>query len=426
MESAWIAGVAGAAGFAAGALCAQPVQHPAESCAAPDRHNPAGAELAVPSGADTCTTSQPESQPAQEPEPEPVPELTARKKVAKAAWKAHRKHRRLPLEEPQLLDGCSGAAVAQPCWANDPTGQMKTATAVFTQLNVESNGLECGTVRREVVCGDALGWLRKQHTLQGHVVTSLPDIGELDAQLPSSDCANRLSAYRKWFVDVVTLILSRLAHHAVAVFYQSDGKHMGTWLDKSYLCQRAAEQVGCHLLFHKIALFDSDLVALGRSKGKGRPQYSHMIAFSRTPCTGEKWFNAAATPDIFARGQMLWKSAMGEEACVAACLLIRAASKAAAAAITSTHRDTEADESQCSGDTISNEPTSACAQSSAAAVGFAAAAIVIDPFCGQGTVLAVANELGMDALGVELSRKRCRQALQLRVLQAKDAPALWQ
>ena len=43
-------------------------------------------------------------------------------------------------------------------------------------------GVDCRTVRREVICREALGWLREQTTLQGHVVTSLPDIGELDAQ----------------------------------------------------------------------------------------------------------------------------------------------------------------------------------------------------------------------------------------------------
>jgi len=40
---------------------------------------------------------------------------------------------------------------------------------------------------------------------------------------------------------------------------------------------------------------------------------------------------------------------------------------------------------------------------------------VVDPFCGQGTVLAVANALGLDALGVELSGKRCRAARKLSV-----------
>jgi hypothetical protein len=40
---------------------------------------------------------------------------------------------------------------------------------------------------------------------------------------------------------------------------------------------------------------------------------------------------------------------------------------------------------------------------------------VFDPFCGVGTVLAVANALGLDALGVEKSRKRCEQARALTV-----------
>jgi tRNA G10 N-methylase Trm11 len=43
------------------------------------------------------------------------------------------------------------------------------------------------------------------------------------------------------------------------------------------------------------------------------------------------------------------------------------------------------------------------------------AATVFDPFCGVGTVLAVANALGLDALGVEKSRKRCEQARALEV-----------
>jgi tRNA G10 N-methylase Trm11 len=40
---------------------------------------------------------------------------------------------------------------------------------------------------------------------------------------------------------------------------------------------------------------------------------------------------------------------------------------------------------------------------------------IFDPFCGVGTVLAVANALGLDSLGVELSRKRCEQARALEI-----------
>jgi len=40
--------------------------------------------------------------------------------------------------------------------------------------------------------------------------------------------------------------------------------------------------------------------------------------------------------------------------------------------------------------------------------------LVVDPFCGKGSVLAVANEFGLDSLGVEISTKRSKDALLLR------------
>jgi hypothetical protein len=43
---------------------------------------------------------------------------------------------------------------------------------------------------------------------------------------------------------------------------------------------------------------------------------------------------------------------------------------------------------------------------------------VVDPFCGKGTVLAVANALGLCAVGVEISRKRARQAQAFRLSDA--------
>ena len=38
------------------------------------------------------------------------------------------------------------------------------------------------------------------------------------------------------------------------------------------------------------------------------------------------------------------------------------------------------------------------------------AKLIFDPFCGVGTIPAVANALGLDALGVELAKKRCEQS----------------
>lgn len=40
---------------------------------------------------------------------------------------------------------------------------------------------------------------------------------------------------------------------------------------------------------------------------------------------------------------------------------------------------------------------------------------VCDPFCGKGSVLAVANYIGMDATGVEIATSRARQAAALQV-----------
>jgi tRNA G10 N-methylase Trm11 len=41
--------------------------------------------------------------------------------------------------------------------------------------------------------------------------------------------------------------------------------------------------------------------------------------------------------------------------------------------------------------------------------------IVVDPFCGQGTILAVANAMGLDALGVDHSIRKCRRARTLSI-----------
>ena len=40
---------------------------------------------------------------------------------------------------------------------------------------------------------------------------------------------------------------------------------------------------------------------------------------------------------------------------------------------------------------------------------------IVDPFCGFGTVLAVANALAFDAIGVDLSARMCRRARNLRI-----------
>jgi hypothetical protein len=54
-------------------------------------------------------------------------------------------------------------------------------------------------------------------------------------------------------------------------------------------------------------------------------------------------------------------------------------------------------------------------------VAHTACGTVVDPFCGVGTMLAVANAHGLDAVGVERSRKRAERARAL-VVQGDSPP----
>lgn len=203
---------------------------------------------------------------------------------------------------------------------------------------------------RTVHCGDAIEWLRAQPVLQGcSVVTSLPDASELPGV--SHD------AWRAWFSQAAALVLDRTPDDGVALFYQTDVKRGGGWVDKGYLVQRAAEDRGAALLFHK--------VVCRKPPGTttfGRAGYAHLLAFSR----GLRPDLSRATPDVIADGgEMTWVRAIGLDACRLACAWVR-----------------------------DQTPTRT----------------IVDPFCGVGTVLAVANQLGLDAVGVELNKKRARKA----------------
>jgi hypothetical protein len=202
---------------------------------------------------------------------------------------------------------------------------------------------------REVHCADAIAWMKERGTLAGAcAVTSLPDVSEVGLALP---------AWRMWFLDAVRLVVDAVPTDSAALLFQSDIKRDGVWIDKGALVMRAAEDAGAHGLFHKIICRrQPGLLTLGR------PGYTHLIAVSRSM----KCPDVLPIPDVVVDvGRLTWVRAMG----------IRAAAHAVRFA-----RDQ---------------------------VG---ASVIVDPFCGVGTVLAVANALGLDAVGVEKSRKRCEQA----------------
>src|SRR5437762_1573427 len=87
--------------------------------------------------------------------------------------------------------------------------------------------------RREVHHGDAVAWLRAHAPLAGaSVVTSLPDLSELPALT--------FDGWRDWFEATAELILRSVPEEGAAVFFQSDIRHAGLWVDKGALVMRAA------------------------------------------------------------------------------------------------------------------------------------------------------------------------------------------
>jgi len=210
------------------------------------------------------------------------------------------------------------------------------------------------TPARTVHCTDALAWLAANGTLEGaSIVTSLPDVSEL---------AMPIDAWRRWFSDAAALVLSSMPMAGVAIFYQTDIVVDGIWIDKNALVASAAERLGIPMLWHRIVCRKPAGARLF-----GRPGYAHLSCFSR---------GVRARPDI-ARidvlpdgGETTWARGMGTRACLDACRFVLE------------HTETRT---------------------------------IVDPFCGHGTVLAAANALGLDAVGVELGRKRAQKARTLRL-----------
>lgn len=204
------------------------------------------------------------------------------------------------------------------------------------------------TGTRVVHQGDGIAFLATRLPDDHAIFTSLPDHSEL----PDLGVA----AWKTWFVDTVALACRAVADDAVAVFYQTDVKHDGRWIDKGHLVLTGAEAAGSHALFHKIVC----RVPAGMTTF-GRPAYAHLIAVSRE----RRLDPGASTADVLpALGKMSWSRAMGTAACDVAISFI-------------------------------------------ASTG---ARVVVDPFCGQGSALAAANARGLDAIGVELSKRRASRA----------------
>jgi len=208
---------------------------------------------------------------------------------------------------------------------------------------------------------DGVAWLKQASLPADHaLVTSLPDSSELKLSY---------AEWQSWFTETAELVCRSAAPEAVAIFFQTDVKRDGCWVDKSFLVQLGARAAGVQLLWHKVVCR-----APAGITTFGRPAYAHLLCFSKTL----RLLPTQSSPDVLPRlGEMTWARAMGVEACEATCRFL-----------------------------VEN---TACRT-------------VVDPFCGMGSMLAVANAYGLDAIGVELSAKRAARARTLQIQLGSSTP----
>ena len=106
--------------------------------------------------------------------------------------------------------------------------------------------------KREVVCADALTWIRELGTFPSNwmVLTSLPDMSEV------VEFAPRFEDWEAFFMDAVQSILEALPQGGVAVFYQTDVRLPGIGqVSKSYLVLHAAARAALACKYQIISPF---------------------------------------------------------------------------------------------------------------------------------------------------------------------------
>ncbi len=215
--------------------------------------------------------------------------------------------------------------------------------------------MNSGAPTRQVIVGDAIDWLRQASLVESaSIIASLPDYSEFPGKT--------LAEWQGWFRDTAALILMRTPERGVSIFFQSDIKHEGQWIDKAALVQRAAEDLDIPLLWHKIAC----RVPAGQPSF-GRPGFSHVLCFSRAVRLDAARSTADVIPDL---GEKTWERGMGLEVCLMIAKFLR--------------------------EIISCN-------------------LLVHPFCGQGSMLAVANAFGISGIGIERSPKRAAMAERLKV-----------
>lgn len=165
-----------------------------------------------------------------------------------------------------------------------------------------------------------------------------------------------IAEFAPWYQRAIELCIAAAGPGAPVIIYSTDRKADGGWLSKPALIIAAAQASGFRLLWHKIVL--------RREPGHidiHRPGFTNLVAIGGADCRP-----GAATPDVMHRGHMLYPDAMGF---IPARLAIEFAASAGLP--------------------------------------------IVDPFCGRGTVPAIADALGLETIGIDIDAEQCAHAQSL-------------
>ena len=170
--------------------------------------------------------------------------------------------------------------------------------------------------------------------------------------LPDAEEINlSIKEWISWFEKAVKLCLE----YNPCIFYQTDRKHNSITHSKAFMIMKIAEEIGINLIWHKIALRKNintiDLY---------RPGFTHLLCFGK--CKIGK-----AIPDVFMRGNTIYNNGMGINA--------------------------------------ANIAIDFCKKHSN---------LIIDPFCGKGTIPAICQNMNIDSIGIDIDEKQCEYARTLK------------
>lgn len=226
----------------------------------------------------------------------------------------------------------------------------KKQTQKQTQKRKGTQKKRKGKGKRTILCQDSLPWLERHAGTLDTIVTSIPEWDEVD----SMEGMKTLKGYKAFFQRAAALCLRAVKPTGYVIFLQTDRKYKG-WIDKSHWLSEEAEKLEMRMIWHKIAL----RTVVGKAD-LYRPTYSHMVCYSAAGKIG------VPTANVVHRGPVTYPNAFGVDAVRHVLESVRAQ--------------------------LPSRP------------------VIVDPFVGSGTVVAVANALGMDAIGIDLDTEQCKLA----------------